>query len=142
MLWTSAGPGTRPRPAGHLGRRGRKGDPLYAARRTLHTGSDLLTDKHRQRLTALFADDEHVQFEATWGIDPHMIAAYREPDRKQGRELMQQLINSISHSVPTAPREVITLGRTLKRRAVDLLAYFDGPDRTSRRSAGRMVRWA
>ena len=38
---------------------------------------------------------------------------------------MQQLIGSISHSVPTALREVITLGRTLKRRAVDVLAYFD-----------------
>jgi transposase len=57
----------------------------------------------------------------------HMIAAYREPDRKRGRELMQQLIASISHSVPTALREVITLGRTLKRRAVDVLAYFDHP---------------
>ena len=27
------------------GHRGRTGDPLYAARRTLHTGADLLTDK-------------------------------------------------------------------------------------------------
>ena len=40
---------------------------------------------------------------------------------------MQQLIGSISHSVPTALREMITLGRTLKRRAVDMLAYFDRP---------------
>lgn len=40
---------------------------------------------------------------------------------------MQQLIGAISHSVPTALREVITLGRTLKRRAVDMLAYFDRP---------------
>ena len=94
------------------GHRGRKGDPLYAARRTLHTGSDLLTDKQRQRLTALFADDEHVEVEATWGIYQHMIAAYREPDRKRGRELMQQLIGAISHSVPAALREAITLGRT------------------------------
>ena len=109
------------------GHRGRKGNPLYAARRTLHTGLDLLTDKQRQRLTALFADDEHVEVEATWGIYQHMIAAYREPDRKRGRELMQQLIGAISHSVPTALREVITLGRTLKRRAVDVLAYFDRP---------------
>jgi transposase len=30
-------------------------------------------------------------------------------------------------SVPTVLREVITLGRTLKRRAVDVLAYFDRP---------------
>ena len=109
------------------GHRGRKGDPLYAARRTLHTGAALLTDKQRQRLTALFADDEHVEVEATWGIYQHMIAAYRAPDRKRGRELMQQLIGSISHSVPTVLREVITLGRTLKRRAVDVLAYFDRP---------------
>jgi hypothetical protein len=29
--------------------------------------------------------------------------------------------------VPTALREVITLGRTLKRRAVDVLASFDRP---------------
>ena len=40
---------------------------------------------------------------------------------------MQQLIGSISHSVPTVLREVIALGRTLKRPAVDVLAYFDRP---------------
>ena len=38
---------------------------------------------------------------------------------------MQQLIGSISQCVHTALREVITLGRTLKRRAVHVLAYFD-----------------
>jgi transposase len=56
-----------------------------------------------------------------------MIAAYREPDRKPGRKLLQQLIGSISHSVPTALREVVTPGRTLKRRTVDALAYLDQP---------------
>jgi transposase len=117
-----------PCPAGHLwALRPQRATPLYAARCTLHTGLDLLTDKQRQRLIALFADDEHVQIEATWGIYQHMIAAYREPDRKRGRELMQQLIGSISNRVPTALREVITLRRTLKRRAVDVLAYFDRP---------------
>ncbi|MCW2804453.1 MAG: family transposase [Propionibacteriaceae bacterium] len=49
------------------GRRGRKNDPLYRARRTLHTGADLLTDKQAARLTALFTIDEHVEVEATWG---------------------------------------------------------------------------
>jgi transposase len=33
------------------GHRGHKDDPLYAARRTLHTGADLLTDKQKDRLT-------------------------------------------------------------------------------------------
>jgi transposase len=109
------------------GHRGRKTDPLYAARRTLHTGSDLLTDKQRQRLDVLFAADEHVQVEATWGIYQRMIAAYREPDRSRGRELMRKLIDNLSHGVPAALTEVITLGRTLNKRAADILAYFDRP---------------
>jgi transposase len=33
------------------GHRGRKHDPLYSARRTLHTGADLLNDKQRARLS-------------------------------------------------------------------------------------------
>jgi Transposase len=56
-----------------------------------------------------------------------MIAAYRHPDRTKGRELMQNLIGSVSAGVPAALSEVITLGRTLKKRAVDVLAYFDRP---------------
>ena len=109
------------------GHRGRKGDPLYSARRTLHTGAGLLTDNQADRLRALFAGDEHVQVQATWGIYQRMITAYREPDRAKGRELMAKLIDSISHGVPAALIEVITLGRTLKKRADDVLAYFDRP---------------
>ena len=56
-----------------------------------------------------------------------MIAAYREPDRTRGRALMTRLIASVSHGVPAALSEVITLGRTLKKRADDVLAYFDRP---------------
>jgi transposase len=109
------------------GHRGRKHDPLYSARRTLHTGADLLTSKQAQRLADLFAADEHVEVEASWGIYQRMIAAYREPDRSRGRTLMQQLIDSVSHGVPTALVELITLGRTLNKRAADVLAYFDRP---------------
>ena len=109
------------------GHRGRACDPLYSARRTLHTGADLLTDNQRGRLTALFAIDEHVEVEATWGIYQRMINAYREPDRATGRQLMTALIQSVSTGVPAALGEVITLGRTLTKRAVDILAYFDRP---------------
>ncbi|MGB0191210.1 MAG: transposase, partial [Nocardioides sp.] len=79
------------------------------------------------RLRALFADDRHVEVEATWGIYQRMITAYREPDRRRGRELMTKLIESVSTGVPAALVEVITLGRTLKKRAEDVLAYFDRP---------------
>jgi transposase len=109
------------------GHRGRRHDLLYRARRTLHTGADLLTDKQRNRLTALFAIDAHVEVEATWGIYQRMITAYREPDRTQARQLMEKLIESISVGVPKALVEVATLGKTLTKRAVDVLAYFDRP---------------
>ena len=109
------------------GHRGRQGDPLYRARRTLQTGADLLTAKQKERIATLFADDAHVEVEATWGIYQTMVAAYRHPDRVKGRQLMTRLIASVSSGVPGALKEVITLGRTLKKRAADVLAYFDRP---------------
>jgi transposase len=109
------------------GHRGHKDDPLYRARRTLHTGSDLLTDRQRQRLTVLFGVEDHVQVEATWGIYQRMIGAYRDPDRSRGKQLMTALIASVSHGVPIALTELRTLGRTLTKRAEDVLAYFDRP---------------
>jgi len=109
------------------GHRGRSGDPLFSSRRMLHTGTDLLTDKQHLRLQALFGTDQHVEVEATWAIYQAMIAAYREPDRSRGRQLMRRLIDSISHNVPAALSEVVTLGRTLTKRAGDILAYFDRP---------------
>ena len=105
------------------GHRSRANDPLYRARRTLHTGVDLLTPRQRQRLEQLFADDNHVQIEVTWSVYQQMISAYREPDR--GRQLMVNLIDALSSGVPKPLTELITLGRTLKKRAVDVLAYFD-----------------
>ena len=109
------------------GHRGRKGDPLYAARRTLHTGAAFLTDRQQQRLDTLFADGRHAAVEVTWSIYQHMVAAYRDPDRAAGKQRMIELIDMVSACVPAALREVITLGRTLKQRAADVLAYFDRP---------------
>lgn len=62
-----------------FGRRGRKDDPLYKARRTLHTGAGLLTDRQHARLEALFAISEHVEVEATWGRST-CPASPRPPD--------------------------------------------------------------
>ncbi|TDT29962.1 transposase [Naumannella halotolerans] len=118
------------------GHRGRKDDPLYRARRTLHTGAGLLTDRQKARLAALFDPDahgdRHVEVEVTWSIYQRMIAAYREPDRSKGREVLLKLIESISHGVPTALVEVRTLGRTLKKRTDDVLAYFRPPRHVQR----------
>ena len=112
----------------HLhGRRGRTGDPLYRARRTLHTGTDFLTAKQRARLDVVFAVEEHVQVEATWGIYQRMVAAYRESDRVKARAAMAAVIASLAAGVPAALTELRRLGRTLNQRAGDILAYFDRP---------------
>lgn len=47
------------------GHRGKKGDPLYQVRRTLHTGCQLLTERQQQRIVALLADDNHADVEVT-----------------------------------------------------------------------------
>jgi transposase len=109
------------------GHRGRKTDPLYACRRTLHTGADLLTDTQKARLNVLFTVDAHAEVEATWTMYQRAVAAYREPDRKKGRTMMAALIGTLSTGVPKPLQELITLGRTLKKRAADVLAYFDRP---------------
>ena len=110
-----------------LGHRGMTGDPLYGVRRTLHTGADLLTDKQHARLEAVFKIEEHIEVEATWGIYQRIIAAFRHPDKTIGKQLMQAVIDSISGGVPAALTELRRLGRTLKQRAADVLAFFDRP---------------
>jgi transposase len=109
------------------GHRGRAADPLYRARRTLHTGTDLLTEKQKDRLAALFAAEEHLAVEVTWTIYQAMITAYREPDRAHGHTLLQKVIVTLGAGVPTALTELRRLGRTLTQRASDILAYFDRP---------------
>jgi transposase len=40
---------------------------------------------------------------------------------------MQRLMDTVRQGVPAALREIVTLGHTLKKRAEDVLAYFDRP---------------
>jgi len=73
--------------------------------------------------TALEAEiSEHLGYEQY-----DVAGAYRDPDRTGGKTKMQQLITTLATGVPAALREVRTLGRTLKQRAADVLAYFVRP---------------
>ena len=112
------------------GRRGRAGDRLYRARRTLLTGAGLLTDAQVGRLETLFADDRHAAVQAAWGVYQRLIQAYRADDPGLGKYLMQRLIDSLRQAIPEGLEEIQTLARPLTERAADILAYFDHP-RTS-----------
>ena len=107
-----------------LGHRGRTGDPLYRARRTLRTRLGLLTDRQRTRLEAVFAADEHVAVEVTWWAYQQIIAAYADQDRRRGKALLSGVIDRLRTGLPPGLDELTTLGRTLHRRRVDILAYF------------------
>ena len=56
-----------------------------------------------------------------------MTAAYREPDKKLGKQMMKAVIDAVSTGVPTGLIELRKLGRTLKQRTADILAFFDRP---------------
>jgi hypothetical protein len=64
------------------------------------------------RRQAPFTVEEHVEVEATWGVYPRNIAAYRQPDRPQGRTHLQQVINSLARDVPAALGELGQLDST------------------------------
>ena len=70
-----------------------------------------------------------------WGIYQRIIRAYRHPDRAAGGELMRNVIADLSHDVPAELTELRRLGRTLKHRAEDVLAYF-APTRHEQRPDG------
>lgn len=91
------------------------------------TGADLLTDKQKTRLEALFCDDQHAPVEATWGVYQNLVHAYRNPDPAAGRHTMNTVISALSSTIPAGLDELRQLGSTLKRRAADVLAYFDHP---------------
>ena len=108
------------------GHRGRAGDPLYASRRTLHTGDTLLTDTAaRPAGRPCSTDEQHVEVEATWAVYQRMVAAYRDPDRRRGRQQLVDRITSLRSGVPAGLSELRTLRRTLARSADDVLAYFE-----------------
>ena len=53
------------------------------------------------------------------------MAAYRHPNRAQAKHDLMAVIDSTSTGMPHELTELQRLGRTMKRRADDILAYFD-----------------
>lgn len=72
----------------------------------------------------LFDTDDHVDVEVTWAAYQRLIGAYRDPDRKAA---LAAMIASLRTGVPNGLVELRKLGRTLNKRAADILAYFDRP---------------
>ena len=104
---------------------------MYAARKTLLTGTDILTDTSQARLDALFACPDHADVHTTWRIYQDLLAAYRDRDPRRGKNTLRQLITTITRpGLPHTCIELARMGTTLKHRARDILAYIDHPHTT------------
>jgi transposase len=54
-----------------------------------------------------------------------MIGAYHEPGRSRGRQVLTGLIDSLGRGVPAASTELLSPGRTPRKRAEDVLVPSD-----------------
>ena len=97
----------------------------------LDTRSCLRIPCQQHQILDLFVSEEHVALEVTWSVYQNIIDAYRAPDTSAGKTLMEADINALTSTrIPRGLTELITLGRTLKRLAGDILAYLDHPHTT------------
>ena len=113
------------------------------SKKVFHTRSCLLTPRQQHRILDLFASDCHVALEVTWSVYQNIIDAYRDPNKIRGKALMKAEINTLTCTrVPRGLTELITLGRTLKRRAGDTPGLLRPPPhhRRSHRSHQRTPR--
>jgi hypothetical protein len=86
------------------GHRGFRNDPLYRARRTLHTGQDLLIDRQRALLVALFAADGRT-FLASLGIELTLeIVSVISDQPSLPATLACQAGNTVRRTAPPSPR--------------------------------------
>ena len=64
-----------------------------------------------------------MQVEASWRIYQQIDRRLPPARRALGYRMVNKLIQALSAGVPAALTELSTLGRTLKRRATDVLTY-------------------
>lgn len=104
------------------GHRGRKGDPLYGARRLLRRRVDRLKAHHFARLdAALVAGDPHGEVTIAWHAAQALAGAVADPDRAAGLRAVHRMLETyIDCPVP----EVARLTGTLTRWSGELAACF------------------
>ena len=111
------------------GRDGAAPRTLYKGRRILLKTASLRTDRQKARADDLLADPANKPLALAHGAYQKIISCYAHEDRRKGRGMMAELIESLAvkSGAPGCP-ELATLGRTLKRRMGDVFAFFDHPN--------------
>jgi hypothetical protein len=68
-------------------------DPFHRARRTLRTGTALLSERQQSRLAVVIGEEQHLEVEAMWGMHRRIAAAYQRPEGEKGKDLMMMIIS-------------------------------------------------
>ena len=103
------------------GHRGRKGDPLYTARRDLTRAGERLTDRGRLRLEAAFDADDTLDLKSAWILKEALRDVYDSTGLRQAeRELADWHRWAAVYDVAETNR----LAGTLRQWETEILAYF------------------
>ncbi|WP_428121381.1 ISL3 family transposase [Candidatus Poriferisodalis sp.] len=101
------------------GHRGRKRDPLYHARKLLLTGAERLDAAGWDKmLAALDAADPADEIRECWVAKEHVRDIFRAHDPHDAAPHLDEAIDRCEH--PSAPPELATLARTLRRRHTEI----------------------
>jgi transposase len=102
------------------GRRGRKGDPAWAARRLLVAGAERLRGGAAARLRALLEDPDWAPLAVAWEVKETVRALYRAPDEAGAARLLDRALSICRDSgIP----ELTSAVRLLTRWREPILAW-------------------
>ena len=97
-----------------MGHRGRKGDPLYGARRLLTAASKRISDRGQIRLRGLLdAGDPHGEVRTAWHAKETVRGIYDIDSPVLGLRYTLQLADDLQDQ--SCPPEINQLGRTISR---------------------------
>jgi len=104
------------------GHRGRKHDPLWAARRDLLRGAERITPHQQHRIRRAFRADPYDELEAGWMLKETLRDIYQADTRQQAEQELEAWHQLVADYDLT---EFHTLAGTLRRWQPQLLNYFD-----------------
>jgi len=105
-----------------LGHRGRKGDPLFRARRLLAKAQERLDERGTEKLTGLLeAGDPNGQVRMAWHAKEAVRELYTHTDAEVALASIDELVRDMGDK--DMPTEVRSLGRTLKKWRTQIAAW-------------------
>ena len=114
MTWLPPNRGDRPKGGCSTGHRGRKGDPLYTARKLLLGGAERLDARGRDKMReALDQGDPYDEVADCWAAKENIRSVFKAPDPDQASDLLDDAIDYCA--APEAAPELHRLARTLNR---------------------------